>query len=306
MKKTIFSILFIASFNLYASAKVSFLSVKNDVVYFSIAADKEQTSPGCVAAENSDLWGVSLLETTGRAMYSIIVTAMAADHEISIETANDCEASAGFERPLEVYVGTRNNLPIGIVTNCNDVLLNDPNAPDGPYSVQPIGTGVLQVYCDMEWDGAWTLVMRAKEMDYANWDTTGFVNKEIIPSPILNVSYKITDELINILKTTVYKVVLDETNVQRFFKGNCIYNHQAKASGDCAKSYADLYWSDPTYNVSSYDYIRGVYDFQYIQTSYRGGWRVGDGENGQNFKYEDGQQIGNGYNYEASFTLWVR
>ena len=84
---------------------VDYLEIENDVVLFS-TSDSKTSTPACVDAASSDLWSVSLSSDSGRAMYSMILTAMAKPGELGlqVQTADDCAVSAGVERAGNVQM----------------------------------------------------------------------------------------------------------------------------------------------------------------------------------------------------------
>ncbi|WP_281560848.1 hypothetical protein [Thalassomonas sp. RHCl1] len=81
----------------YAAGKITYLNVVDDTVYFTTDEAKAST-PGCVVTENAQQWTVSLNNKTGRALYSLLVTAMAGKQAINVETGADCGDITGIER----------------------------------------------------------------------------------------------------------------------------------------------------------------------------------------------------------------
>jgi len=57
-----------------------------------------------VSPEATDKWAVSLSSDAGRAIYSIIITAMSSRLPVSVVSAQDCVDAEGFERPLSVSI----------------------------------------------------------------------------------------------------------------------------------------------------------------------------------------------------------
>lgn len=107
---------FSASFGLQAAGTVDFLEVDNDVVLFSTSETKIGTSPACMASDNANLWSVSLASNSGRAIYSLILTAMAKDDNVglNIQSAQDCADKTGLERASKVnLVATARNVSSG-------------------------------------------------------------------------------------------------------------------------------------------------------------------------------------------------
>ena len=107
MKKQILLILLMAlSLPALAAGQVNYLDVKNGIVLFATDEAKSTTSPSCVMPENASQWALSLQNDTGRATYSLLMTAMATKMAIAVETAADCNDAEGFERPNRVWLET--------------------------------------------------------------------------------------------------------------------------------------------------------------------------------------------------------
>ncbi|MGV2871280.1 fibrinogen-like YCDxxxxGGGW domain-containing protein [Colwellia sp. E150_009] len=239
------ALILLCTFNSYAG-QVSFLKVENDILYFSVVNSKTHLIPSCVTAENNDTWAISLSEGMGRAMYPMLMTAVAAKINVTVETKNTCDITA-FESPLNLSFGTQNNAPVNssIYASCDEILQNIPSAQDGIYTIQP-GTGQLDVFCHMDvLDGGWTLVMRGAQDDIDNWNTTGALNMESSNTD-QGATFKLSDDLINTLVNVAYKVVLDESSQQkiRYFKPTCVYRHEVNSnlSSDCHTSYPNMDW----------------------------------------------------------------
>ncbi|MGJ8681718.1 hypothetical protein [Paraglaciecola sp.] len=83
-----------------AAGTIDFLEVDNDVVLFSTTEAKIGVRPNCVTEENEGLWSTSLASDSGRAMYSLILTAAASQGNmaLTVESAGDCSVSSGYER----------------------------------------------------------------------------------------------------------------------------------------------------------------------------------------------------------------
>lgn len=87
------------------SNTVNFLEVENDTAIFS-TSEAKANGPACVLSEFKDKWAVSLSSDSGRAMYSLIMTALAKSEslQLSVTSANDCGVLDGVERALDVSV----------------------------------------------------------------------------------------------------------------------------------------------------------------------------------------------------------
>ena len=88
-----------------AANTLTSLKVQNDIVYFATEGTKTETSPSCMAAENSSKWTLSLNSASGKAMYALLVTASADSREVTVETANDCADQLGYERAASIEIG---------------------------------------------------------------------------------------------------------------------------------------------------------------------------------------------------------
>jgi hypothetical protein len=82
----------------FAAAQVNYLNVDGNAVHFSISEAKAITSPSCVIAETNNRFSVSLQSEAGRAMYSLLITAMASKQAVTVESAQDCADITGVER----------------------------------------------------------------------------------------------------------------------------------------------------------------------------------------------------------------
>lgn len=89
----------LAPFDLSASAKVSELYVKDGVAYFSTDETKSHNLPSCVFSVKGSQWAIDLKSRSGQIIYSSLLTAIANNLSVSVESALDCNASPGVERP---------------------------------------------------------------------------------------------------------------------------------------------------------------------------------------------------------------
>ncbi|WP_281556443.1 hypothetical protein [Thalassomonas sp. RHCl1] len=92
------------SANAMAAAKVSYLNVDGDNVHFSTAEAKSAASPACVVAETNERFAVSLRTEAGRAMYSLLITAMSSDQPVTVVSGSDCGDVFGLERAQSVSI----------------------------------------------------------------------------------------------------------------------------------------------------------------------------------------------------------
>lgn len=103
MKKWILTLVAVFSGVTQAAGTVDFLEVDNDVVLFSTSEVKATNSPACVTAENANKWSISLATQSGRANYTMLVTALSMGIEVNVETAGDCADMAGLERATRIW-----------------------------------------------------------------------------------------------------------------------------------------------------------------------------------------------------------
>lgn len=93
-----------ASTNGLAAGLVENIEVEGDIVLFSISEAKQGgSSPACVLESATETWSISLDSQSGRATYSMLVTAMSLNIAVNVESANDCANSAGIERAGRVW-----------------------------------------------------------------------------------------------------------------------------------------------------------------------------------------------------------
>jgi hypothetical protein len=87
-----------------ANGNVDFLEVDGDTVFFSTSGGKSHSLPSCVATDNSALWTLSLTSDSGRAMYSLVLTAMAKGDELAIDVVSqgNCTLIDGYEQAANV------------------------------------------------------------------------------------------------------------------------------------------------------------------------------------------------------------
>ena len=86
-----------------AAGTVDFLEVDNGVVVFTTTVTKVVASPICVLTEHTPKWSISLDNQSGRASYSMLVTAMSMGIPINIESANNCAVLDGVEQAQRIW-----------------------------------------------------------------------------------------------------------------------------------------------------------------------------------------------------------
>ena len=85
-----------------AAGQVNHLDVNGNMVVFGTDAAKSAASPACMDAANADKWAVSLNSESGRAIYSMLMTATVTKMAVTVESAGDCADQPGFERAVGV------------------------------------------------------------------------------------------------------------------------------------------------------------------------------------------------------------
>jgi len=86
-----------------AAGTVDYLEVNNGVVVFATTEAKTVASPVCVLTEQATKWSISLDTQSGRASYSMLVTAMSMGIPIKVESANDCAVLTGVEQAQRIW-----------------------------------------------------------------------------------------------------------------------------------------------------------------------------------------------------------
>jgi hypothetical protein len=104
MKNCIFASILLISLQTQAASQVNYLNIDGDAVHFSTNEAKPASNPSCAVAETNDRYAVSLQSEAGRAMYSLLITAMASKQAVTIETAQDCIDVDGLERAKSVSI----------------------------------------------------------------------------------------------------------------------------------------------------------------------------------------------------------
>lgn len=98
MNKLYFLLNLLFSSYSFSAAQVDYLNISGDAVYFSTAEIKAASSPSCAVAETNNRYAFSLRTDAGRAMYSLLITAMAGKQAITVDSAQDCADIKGVER----------------------------------------------------------------------------------------------------------------------------------------------------------------------------------------------------------------
>ncbi|MCP4985487.1 MAG: hypothetical protein GY928_05265 [Colwellia sp.] len=105
MKKySIFITSLVFSSQVFSAAQINYLNIDGDAVHFSISEDKPDAPPACVVEESNDRYAVSLDSEAGRAIYSLLITAMASKQPVTVEGSQDCNNVDGIERAQGVSI----------------------------------------------------------------------------------------------------------------------------------------------------------------------------------------------------------
>ncbi|KNC65127.1 hypothetical protein AC626_25065, partial [Pseudoalteromonas rubra] len=73
------------------------IEIENNTVLFSTSS-MAPSSVACVAEDKNQLRSISLDSHSGRAMYSLLITAVAKQQAVAVTSAQDCADLAGVER----------------------------------------------------------------------------------------------------------------------------------------------------------------------------------------------------------------
>ncbi|MCH2058017.1 MAG: hypothetical protein MK214_15670 [Thalassotalea sp.] len=88
-----------------ANDEVQNLKVDGNLVTFTAGTGTSEPVLACVTEETTHLWGFSLDSASGKAMYSMLVTAIASNRGVNVSTANDCVDDSGIERAQSIELG---------------------------------------------------------------------------------------------------------------------------------------------------------------------------------------------------------
>ncbi len=90
--------------NVWAGGEINHLDVNDGIVVFATSETKTGASPTCMATDQADKWAISINSESGRAIYSLLMTAMVTKMTINVESADDCADAEGFERAKRVWL----------------------------------------------------------------------------------------------------------------------------------------------------------------------------------------------------------
>lgn len=90
--------------NVWAGGEINYLDVNDGIVVFATSKTKTGASPTCIATDQADKWAISINSESGRAIYSLLMTAMVTKMTINVESADDCADAEGLERAKRVWL----------------------------------------------------------------------------------------------------------------------------------------------------------------------------------------------------------
>ncbi|KZN51748.1 hypothetical protein [Pseudoalteromonas luteoviolacea] len=94
-----------------SSSQITSLNVDGNNIRFSIGSEKIHQLPSCVAQTTKSLYSFSLSTESGRAMYSLLITAIAGKLPVSVKSAMDCMIEADIERAKSISLAIAPTAP---------------------------------------------------------------------------------------------------------------------------------------------------------------------------------------------------
>lgn len=91
-----------------AASSIKQLDVLGQTVTFTLAEPKSHQVPNCVSAQNHEKWAVNLNSLQGQAVHSLLVTAIAKEQLVSVQSANACESIADIEQVKNISLMVNN------------------------------------------------------------------------------------------------------------------------------------------------------------------------------------------------------
>ncbi|KZN68255.1 hypothetical protein N473_07465 [Pseudoalteromonas luteoviolacea CPMOR-1] len=91
-----------------AASSIKQLDVLGQTVTFTLAEPKSHQVPNCVSAQNHEKWAVNLNSLQGQAVYSLLVTAIAKEQLVSVQSANACESITDVEQVKNISLMVNN------------------------------------------------------------------------------------------------------------------------------------------------------------------------------------------------------
>lgn len=87
-----------------ASVKIATMTLQDNMVTFTTLPAKPDTGLACVDSSLKDTWASAIDTYTGRALYTMLVTAVSANLDVEIDSSGDCKDASNIERPAMVRV----------------------------------------------------------------------------------------------------------------------------------------------------------------------------------------------------------
>jgi len=95
-----------ATATVQATGTVDFLKIDNDVLLFTTTTPKADPALPCVDVAAAQQWAVSLTTDEGQGIYAMLLMAVANNQSIVVDSALDCAAVEGIERPNSVSISS--------------------------------------------------------------------------------------------------------------------------------------------------------------------------------------------------------
>ncbi|MCG7560709.1 hypothetical protein [Pseudoalteromonas sp. McH1-42] len=99
-----------------APAKVTSLNVQGTTATFTLNAEKTHTLPACINGDTRQLWSLDITSIQGRALYSLLLTAVSKSQLVVAQSANNCDVLAGIEQVAGLNVSFNDAQPAGSST----------------------------------------------------------------------------------------------------------------------------------------------------------------------------------------------
>jgi len=104
-----------------ASVKISNMALQDNLVTFTTTPAKPDTALACVDSGTKDTWAAAIDTYSGRALYTMLVTAVGENLSLEIESAGDCNAAGNIERPAMVRIAAQSEANIDIAQKLKEL-----------------------------------------------------------------------------------------------------------------------------------------------------------------------------------------
>ena len=105
-----------------ASVKISNMALQDNLVTFTTTPAKPDTALACVDSGSKDTWAAAIDTYSGRALYTMLVTAVGENLSLEIESAGDCNAAGNIERPAMVRIAAQSEANIDIAQKLEELM----------------------------------------------------------------------------------------------------------------------------------------------------------------------------------------